>query len=118
MIHNILLALLGPLFISTSLFAQVKTDTLLVAGDCEHCKQRIELTVDMPGVKYASWDNASQQLIIEYKASKITLQQISDALNAAGHDTRLGSAPDSVYDKLPGCCHYSRLMPEQQIKQP
>jgi hypothetical protein len=114
--HIILLALLSPLFICTNLFAQVKTDTLLVAGDCEHCKERIELTADMPGVKYASWDNATQQLIIEYKTSKITLKEISDALNAAGHDTRLGSAPDNVYEKLPGCCHYNRLTPEQQVK--
>jgi hypothetical protein len=112
------LAFLSLLFISSNLFSQVTTDTLLVAGDCDHCKQRIELTVDLPGVKFASWDNASQQLIIEYKPGKITLRQIADALIAAGHDTELGSADDKVYEKLPGCCHYNRLNPGQQNQKP
>ncbi|MCB0820518.1 MAG: heavy-metal-associated domain-containing protein [Bacteroidetes bacterium] len=110
---NLIPAFLGLMLTCTSLSAQVVTDTITVAGDCEHCKERIEQAVDLPGVKYASWSAETQKLIIEYKSNKISIQQISDALVAAGHDTQFKLTADDKYQSLPGCCHYERLSPEK-----
>lgn len=113
MIFKLIPAFLGLMLTCASLTAQVVTDTITVAGDCEHCKERIEQAVDLPGVKFSEWNVQTQKLIIEYKSNKISIQEISDALISAGHDTQFKLTSDEIYQSLPGCCHYERLSPEK-----
>lgn len=79
-----------------------------VGGACGLCTQRILHALKVPGVKSAFWDQADQQLTVQYEENKISLQNIHVLLAAAGHDTDTVKAANDVYAKLPSCCHYQR----------
>ena len=85
-------------------------DTLLaVGGSCEMCKDRIEKTASkVPGVTSASYDLESKQLHLHFDATKTSVENISKALAAVGHDTELYKADDEVYNALPACCKYRK----------
>jgi len=91
-----------------SVFAQEKTDSIKVYGNCGMCKKRIEKAVKLEGVKSAIWDADLQALAITYDSTKITNDDIQKKIAAIGHDTDKYSADDAVYKKLPGCCLYDR----------
>jgi mercuric ion binding protein len=93
----------------TNAFAQTKTDTIPVAGNCEHCKERIEGTVStLKGVKTTLWDGDHHWLIVAYQADEVSNMQIQQRIAAAGHDTREVRASDKAYKSLPACCKYER----------
>ncbi len=97
------------LFISLSGLAQdntVKTATILVKGNCEECKERIENAADIKGVKISSWDEKTQILTVTYKSDKVSLVQIEKAIAVSGHDAADIKAGDASYKKLPSCCKY------------
>lgn len=97
------------LFMSAQVFGQdktVKTFTVLVKGNCEQCKSRIENAADIKGVKLCTWDEKTQVATITYKPDKVSPGQIEKAIAAAGHDVDTVKASDAVYNKLPGCCKY------------
>lgn len=80
---------------------------LAVGGSCGMCKTRIEKTAkDIDGVSVAEWNQEKQELHLHFDAGKTSLKAISAAIAKAGHDTELDTAPDDVYDALPGCCKY------------
>ena len=80
---------------------------LNVGGSCEMCKDRIEKTArGINGVHAAVWDLKSKELHLDFDDKKATLQEISKAIAAVGHDTNLHKAEDSVYQALPACCLY------------
>jgi periplasmic mercuric ion binding protein len=85
-----------------------KTESFKVWGKCDMCKTRIETTVKVEGVTAASWDQKSQMLTVTYDPSKTSKDALSKKLASVGHDTEKYKAPDDVYSKLPGCCHYER----------
>ncbi len=83
------------------------TDTLAVAGRCNHCKERIEKLVrELPGVQSAQWDRTSKLLTVTYDPEHVSRAQIQEKLAAGGHDTEEYTAPDEAYGKLPKCCRY------------
>ncbi len=86
--------------------AKVVTASLKVYGNCSMCKKRIETALDKAGIKQAVWDTKSKELKVTYNASKITEQQIHEAVAAVGHDTDKVKAKDEVYADLPFCCLY------------
>jgi|LauGreDrversion4_2_1035121.scaffolds.fasta_scaffold987291_2 mercuric ion binding protein len=86
--------------------AAIKTDTIVVKGNCSMCKERIEEACYVPGVKKALWNTSSQKLIVIYKPSKVSLQQITQQIVAVGHDAAQSKASDAAYKKLPDCCSY------------
>jgi mercuric ion binding protein len=86
----------------------VKTDSFKVWGKCQMCKSRIEKTVLAEGATSASWDIKSQILKVSYDPSKTSKDELCKKLASVGHDTEKFKAPDDVYAKLPGCCHYER----------
>ena len=88
--------------------ASAKTESFKVWGKCGMCKARIEKTVKDEGVTTASWDVKTQMLTVTYDPSKTNKESLSKKLAAVGHDTEKYKAPDDVYAKLPGCCHYER----------
>ncbi len=94
---------------SLSSQAQVVTDTLNVAGVCGMCEDRIENAAYIKGVKKADWDKNSQQLVLVYKSNKVSLDEISNSIQAAGHDTEKGPAKKGTYEQINECCRYREL---------
>lgn len=89
--------------------AQVITDTLNVAGVCGMCEERIENAAYIKGVKKAEWDKNTQELVLVYKSNKVSLDDISAAIQAAGHDTEKGPAKPGTYEQINECCRYREL---------
>lgn len=88
--------------------SSTKTESFKVLGKCDMCKTRIEKTVKAEGVTNASWDQKTQMLTVTYDPAKTSQDALSKKLASVGHDTEKYKAPDDVYAKLPGCCHYDR----------
>ena len=100
---------LSILLTSSFLFAQsISKATFLVKGDCSMCKERIETTAKKSGAKTASWNADSQKLEMEFDSTKVSADQILKNIADAGHDNEKYKADNSVYEKLPLCCHYER----------
>lgn len=85
-----------------------------VKGNCDMCKERIEASVDVKGVKSAVWDVDTKIIVVVYDKTKITEDKIHALISGVGHDTDKQTAPDKVYNKLPGCCKYDRDKSEQK----
>src|SRR4030043_948195 len=85
-----------------------KTESFKVFGKCDMCKTRIEKTVIAEGAKSASWNLKTQILTVTFDSAKTSKDALSRKLASVGHDTEKFKAPDAVYAKLPGCCHYER----------
>ncbi len=77
-----------------------------VFGNCPQCKERIELALDVKGVKSAEWNVDTKIIEVVFIADKISLEKIHLAIANSGHDTEKTKAPDNVYLKLPDCCMY------------
>ncbi len=89
--------------------SQAKHAMVKVAGNCGMCQERIEeAALSVEGVTSAKWDKDTKMLHLNY-GGKATVDAVEKAIAAVGHDTEHHKADDSVYDKLPGCCHYDRI---------
>jgi len=90
----------------------VTSDTAVqfkVFGACEMCKDRIENTARIKGVRSAVWDVDSKILSLVFNPSKVSLQKIQNKIVAVGHDIETKKANISVYTALPACCHYREM---------
>lgn len=99
-----------PLFalMSFAVFAQEKTDSFKVYGNCGMCKKRIEKAAKTEGVSAAVWNVDTKMISVTYDDTRVTADDIQKKIAAVGHDTDKFSADDTVYNKLPGCCLYNR----------
>ncbi|WP_244828311.1 efflux RND transporter periplasmic adaptor subunit [Carboxylicivirga sediminis] len=89
--------------------SQTKHAMVKVAGNCGMCQERIEeAALSVEGVTMAKWDKDTKMLHLNY-GGKATVDAVEKAIAAVGHDTEHHKADDSVYGKLPGCCHYDRI---------
>ncbi len=95
-------------FLSSAVFAQLKTDQIKVSGNCGMCKKTIETAIKQPGVSSADWDKTTKLLTVTYDEKKINNKQIQKKVAAVGYDTELFKSNDKVYNKLPQCCQYDR----------
>jgi hypothetical protein len=77
---------------------------LLKYGEPAKCAK----TVKAEGVTTANWDEKTQMLTVSFDPKKSSVDVLSKKLASVGHDTEKYRAPDEVYAKLPGCCHYDR----------
>jgi len=93
---------------TTKSTTQQKTETFKVWGKCDMCKARIEKTVKTEGATNANWDTKTEMLTVTFDPAKTNVDALGKKLASAGHDTEKYKAPDNVYSKLPGCCHYDR----------
>jgi copper chaperone CopZ len=84
------------------------TESFKVWGQCDMCKSRIEKTVKSEGASTASWNEKTQMLSVTFDSTKTNKEALSKKIASVGHDTEKFKAPDDVYSKLPGCCHYER----------
>ena len=95
-------------FFSLNLMAQqgIKTETFVVKGNCEDCKERIENAADIKGVKILTWNSDTKVAEVTYNSEKVTLKQIKEAIAAKGYDAGEIAGDNKAYNKLPGCCKY------------
>jgi len=102
------LILLLFIIATTLLSAQSKKITieLEVSGNCGNCKKRIQKAVDLKSVGHANWNSDTKKMIITYRADKIELETIKEAILAIGHDVEGKVASDEIYQALPACCQY------------
>jgi hypothetical protein len=89
-------------------FAQTKTETLKVSGECGSCKKKIESAAKKAGASYAVWDVDSKELTIKYNSTSTNSAKIQKAIANVGYDTPDFKATDEAYHKLDGCCQYER----------
>lgn len=106
---NSLIVFFGALIALLNIQATPKVieTSFWVAANCEHCKERIEASVDVKGIKFAEFDLETKQLTVIYKTDAININQIHQLLAAAGHDTKKVKATDAAYGKITkDCCKY------------
>lgn len=83
--------------------------TFDVNGNCEQCQKRIQKAAfSVDGVKMASWNIETHEMIVIINEEKCTLLDVEKAIANVGHDTKKVKAKDEVYAKLHGCCKYER----------
>ncbi len=87
----------------------VVEDTITVEGVCGMCKERIEEAAYGKGVKFASWDKNSKQLVLAYRSDKTSLEEVEGRIAAAGHKTENTAAKKDDYESLPDCCKYEHV---------
>lgn len=90
------------------------TDIIMVYGNCEMCKIRIEGSlINVKGIHSADWSIETKVLTVTYDLEVITKNAIKNMVAKAGHDTDKFLASRNVYDMLPACCKYERPENEQ-----
>jgi len=103
-----LFSLLLAMTIATSSFAQTKTETIPVSGNCEMCKSNIEKAAKKAGATNADWSIDAKMLTVTYNTSSTDAAKIQQTVAAAGYDTRDVKTTDAAYKKLHACCRYAR----------
>ena len=88
--------------------AQSKKTSFVVNGMCGMCKDRIESTLDVKGVTFASWSEETHLCNVTFNSKKISEKEIHQLLAAKGHDTPICRSTDEAYNNLHHCCHYVR----------
>ena len=96
------------IFCSAGLFAQSKTDTVKVWGNCDECKDKIETAAKKAGAIAADWNEDNYLLVVNYDNNKTSAADIQKEIAAVGYDTQEVKATDDAYNKLPKCCQYKR----------
>ena len=89
-------------------FAQTKSESIPVSGNCGMCKKHIETAAKKAGAATANWDKGTKVLTIKYNSSTTNAAKIQQSVAAAGYDTRDFKAADAAYNKLDACCQYDR----------
>ena len=83
--------------------------TFKVNGECVQCKNRIEKSLKINGVKSAKWDVQTEMLNVVYDPSTLDLKMIQSKILSVGHDLETQKAKDDIYETLPECCHYREM---------
>jgi len=94
----------------------VKTETFIVKGNCEECKERIENSADIKGVKICTWEKDTKVATVTYDPAKITLTDIKKAIAQSGYDAGEIAGNTKAYNKLPECCKYRQGVCEEKKK--
>ena len=88
-----------------------------VRGNCGMCKKTIESSVtNLTGVRSADWDKERKQIVVSYDPTKVTLDEIHQAIANVGYDTEKVKANKTAYNNLAGCCQYDRKQKMNQKK--
>jgi len=106
--HPILFTLL---FISTVLFAKNITSRIEVKANCKICKEKIEKTLDIPGISHADWNKETKILTVRYNDKKVSLDDIHSMISKIGYSTNKVNANTMSQAQLMKCCQ-----PKEPIK--
>jgi|SRR5688572_13125650 len=93
---------------SSLTFAQTKTETFKVSGNCGMCKNKIEKAAKEAGAKSATWDVEAKELTVTYKSGSTNAAKIQQKIADVGYDNAGFTATAESYNKLHGCCKYER----------
>ncbi len=77
-----------------------------VAGICDQCKDRIEASLQIPGIANVTWDLETKLLSASVDTMQVPIEKMHALVAASGHDTYLKKAASEVYAILPACCRY------------
>ena len=97
-------------------FAQNKTETIKVAGNCEMCEKTIETAAKKAGATEAKWDEDTKILTVTYDRSKTTNDAIQQKVASAGYDTEKYAGDEKSYKKLNKCCQYANKKKAEDVK--
>src|SRR6187402_3241827 len=90
------------LITSFDLAAQGKNKDSIVSfrvnGACEMCKERIEKTLKVRGVRSAEWNVDSKMLTLVYSPTIVSLLKVHKIIAGVGHDTEFEKAKDAIYN--------------------
>ncbi len=89
-------------------FAQAKSATLKVSGECGMCKKKIEKAAKDAGATYALWNKDTKILTIKYTSASTNTAKIEKKIAGVGYDTPDFKASDEAYNNLEKCCQYER----------
>ena len=88
---------------------------VMVAGNCEQCRARIEKAAkSVEGVSEAAWNKDSKILLVNFDSGLTSLEAVEKSVANAGHDTQNHQAHTDDYGNLPACCQYERVNYEQK----
>lgn len=87
-------------------YAQAKTETIKVSGNCGMCEKHIETAAKKAGAKNAKWDKKTKVLTVTYDESKTNNDEIQKKVAAAGYDTEKYAGDAKAYGALDECCQY------------
>lgn len=82
--------------------------TFKIKGNCDMCKETIENSLKVEGVKNAEWDVDSKIITVAFDSTKISLDQMEKNVAAVGYDNEKYKGDNNAYIDLPDCCQYTR----------
>ena len=86
----------------------ITTAKFTVWGNCGMCKETIEKSLKIPGVKKADWHIESKVLTVSLDTALVDLQTVQQAIASAGYDNVKYTGDNAAYAKLHACCQYAR----------
>ena len=81
-------------------FAQSKTETIKVSGNCGMCEKHIETAAKKAGAKQAKWDKKTKVLTVTFDEGKTSNDAIQKNVAAAGYDTEKYTGDEKAYRRL------------------
>lgn len=85
-------------------FAKPVTQQILVKGECDMCKDKIEKALDIPGISFAEWNVETKMLTVRYNDKKVSEDQIYATISGLGYATDKTEANTAAQQKLDKCC--------------
>jgi periplasmic mercuric ion binding protein len=80
-------------------------DTIMTSSECGMCKITIEDGLNyVKGISFAELDVPTKKLVVKYKVSLITLEEIRILVSNLGYDADDLEANEEAYNNLPKCC--------------
>ncbi len=86
----------------------ITTAKFTVWGNCGMCKETIEKSLKIPGVKKADWHIESKVLTVSLDTALVNLQTVQQAIASVGYDNVTYTGDNAAYAKLHACCQYER----------
>ena len=84
------------------------TAKFTVWGNCGMCKETIEKSVKISGVKKANWHIESKIMTVSFDTTLVDVTSIQKAIAAVGYDNVQYTGDNTAYAKLHACCQYER----------
>ena len=86
----------------------ITTAKFTVWGNCGMCKETIEKSLKINGVKHADWHIESKILTVSLDTALVDLQTVQQAIAGVGYDNVEYTGDSKAYAKLHACCQYER----------
>jgi len=96
---------------SLDVLAKIKHQKLVkvqVHGNCEMCQSRIQKAGTKGNLYKTHYNVERQEATIVFDSTAVSQDVILKQIALAGYDNASYLAPESAYNKLPGCCKYER----------